>query len=461
MARPAPAPLSRPPGQPAERARVLFLVILLATSTACNSVKARSPRLRNALRDRLEVFETVRPPTFPWAAVLVREGLVELAEKDPASAVTRLEDALRHQPHPEGLLALAEVSFRAGLEREALHPAESLPWFRDTAALATLALQNQGTTRPDLATNLHNQAVARLLRHAQHVAHREDQHWQCVLEQIGLALSSSTPDLAPARFSRLILADDVRVVGMDHVYRNDGLGVPIVAQRTVAGAASPDPLDRFHPRELKSAATAVVTLDSGIDERNWRRKPFSLKLFDAFLDRSVLIGDQAVTLAGDRTTPLALQVADGNLPNLEFTGLFDSEFRRKGIEAGLYMLRAYEPGKIPVILVHGLFSSPRAFVQTMNEMNNDPVISAKYQFWVFLYPTGQMIPASARQLRTSLNRVRQTLDPNHADAALDRMVLVGHSMGGLLSKMMVQDSGPTLWNAAFRRRKFGKPSSSR
>jgi hypothetical protein len=78
---------------------------------------------------------------------------------------------------------------------------------------------------------------------------------------------------------------------------------------------------------------------------------------------------------------------------------------------------------------------------------------------MFIYPTGQPIPTSAAQLRESLVRVRGSLDPQHTDAALDRMVLVGHSMGGLLSKMMVQDSGTELWDAVITvpRNRFKAP----
>jgi pimeloyl-ACP methyl ester carboxylesterase len=112
------------------------------------------------------------------------------------------------------------------------------------------------------------------------------------------------------------------------------------------------------------------------------------------------------------------------------------------------MSRPYEPGKIPVIFVHGLVSSPRAWVKTINELENTPLIESRYQFWVFLYPTGLPIPSSARRLRESLERVRNVVDPLHSDPALDRTVLVGHSMGGVLSKMMAQRTGSTLWNAA-------------
>ncbi len=142
-----------------------------------------------------------------------------------------------------------------------------------------------------------------------------------------------------------------------------------------------------------------------------------------------------------------MQVARSPLAALEWTGLFDSNFERRGLEAALYMLRPYEHGKIPVVFVHGLASSPRAWVQTINELQNNPSIAAHYQFWMFLYPTGQPIPGSADQLRRSLIKARETFDPRQSDATLDRMVLVGHSMGGLLSKMMVQDSGLALWDA--------------
>jgi hypothetical protein len=101
-----------------------------------------------------------------------------------------------------------------------------------------------------------------------------------------------------------------------------------------------------------------------------------------------------------------------------------------------------------VVFVHGLISSPRAWVQTINELRNAPALAAQYQFWLFLYPTGKPIPASAARLRDSLVQARDALDPNHADSAFDRMVLIGHSMGGLLSKMMAQNSELALWDSA-------------
>ena len=109
------------------------------------------------------------------------------------------------------------------------------------------------------------------------------------------------------------------------------------------------------------------------------------------------------------------------------------------------MLRPYAPGKIPLVFVHGLASSPVAFVQAINEFQNDPVLSARYQFWMFVYPTGRPIVRSALRLREALGRAEAAYG---ADPAFRRMVVVGHSMGGILAHMVASDSGREVWDAA-------------
>lgn len=81
----------------------------------------------------------------------------------------------------------------------------------------------------------------------------------------------------------------------------------------------------------------------------------------------------------------------------------------------------------------------------MNGLMDDPWIRQNYEFWFARYPTGKGFLHNARDLRDSLERVRQTLDPSDTDPGLDRMVLVGHSMGGILSTMLTHDSGDRFW----------------
>jgi pimeloyl-ACP methyl ester carboxylesterase len=112
---------------------------------------------------------------------------------------------------------------------------------------------------------------------------------------------------------------------------------------------------------------------------------------------------------------------------------------------GLSLLSPYRRGRIPVILIHGLWSSPWSWSPMVEALEADPALRDRYQFWTFGYSTGDPIPYSAWLLRRDLDEARRRFDPDRTDAAFDRMVIVGHSMGGLLAKMMVQDSGSRLW----------------
>ena len=113
---------------------------------------------------------------------------------------------------------------------------------------------------------------------------------------------------------------------------------------------------------------------------------------------------------------------------------------------GLYMVQPYEPGKIPVLMVHGLWSSPMTWMEMFNDLRSQPEIRDRYQFWFYLYPTGQPFWLSAAQLRRDLAKVREVLDPQHQEPALDQMVLIGHSMGGLVSRLQTVESGDDFWN---------------
>ena len=110
------------------------------------------------------------------------------------------------------------------------------------------------------------------------------------------------------------------------------------------------------------------------------------------------------------------------------------------------MVEAFDPHKIPVVMVHGLWSSPMTWMEMFNDLLAYPEIRSNYQFWFYLYPTGQPFWKSADQMRSDLAEVRQTLDPRSDNPVFDQMVLVGHSMGGLVSMMQTLDSGNDFWS---------------
>ena len=98
-----------------------------------------------------------------------------------------------------------------------------------------------------------------------------------------------------------------------------------------------------------------------------------------------------------------------------------------------------------MVLVHGTASSPARWAELINELENDPRFWENYEIWLFMYNTGNPIAYSAMLLRDALSQLVKVLDPDGKDTGLKRMVVIGHSQGGLLTKMTVIDSGMHLW----------------
>jgi pimeloyl-ACP methyl ester carboxylesterase len=112
---------------------------------------------------------------------------------------------------------------------------------------------------------------------------------------------------------------------------------------------------------------------------------------------------------------------------------------------GLSLLGSYERGKVPAVFVHGLWANPCSWAPMIESLEADPALRERYQFWTFGYSTGDPLPYSAHLFRNDLDAARRKFDPERSDRAFDQMVIIGHSMGGLLTKMMVQDTGNRLW----------------
>jgi pimeloyl-ACP methyl ester carboxylesterase len=101
-----------------------------------------------------------------------------------------------------------------------------------------------------------------------------------------------------------------------------------------------------------------------------------------------------------------------------------------------------------VVFVHGTASSIVRWAEMYNRLLADPEIRSRYQFWFFQYDSGNPIALSALRLRQELTAAVARLDPDGKDEAMRRMVLIGHSQGGLLVKMQAIDSGDRLYAQA-------------
>ena len=146
---------------------------------------------------------------------------------------------------------------------------------------------------------------------------------------------------------------------------------------------------------------------------------------------TVRAGQLRYQLAADWSAALETYWSLTRIKKDRWLGLFRPQKLRN--TTGLYSIQPYHPGRIPVILTHGLASTASTFDNLVNRLVSDPFIHQNYQFWYFNYPTGLAWTISAREYRESIENLRREVDPQRQNRNWDNMVVVGHSMGGLIT----------------------------
>jgi len=231
---------------------------------------------------------------------------------------------------------------------------------------------------------------------------------------------------APNYFTSFELEQQIKEKLIRKENMHQGVGGALVGVRLV------NPPEKFAPRR-GITAPVTATLD-------FHAKDATLALRRPAKQLTANVEGKVRPLAANFSAPLSYYPPPGNLM---FTGLFGG-FNSKSYPApiGLYFLQPYDPDRIPLVFVHGLFSTPWTWVETINGVQADPEIRKHYQFWIFAYPTGNPILYSALRLREELAKADQ-LYPNHKP-----YVVVGHSMGGMLTHDQVVTVNEGMWEKA-------------
>ncbi len=457
---PAPANLHPTTRQISGRFRlVVFLLLLSSLVSGCSITSNKWVALRstprNPLTDSLGLLTRQGPkPTERTVQLLRRYNLHAYLEGDRRELLARLNEVDSRNPSRENVYAQAELAYVAGKRAErSQHSSEALEYYGAAVLHSYRYLFDEKYTTasnpydPEFrrACDLYNAALEGALR----IVQAQDSLRPGTIQNIKTAnhdcrieVRLKSNDWHAEDIDHFEFVTDYEVHGLRNHYHNFGLGVPLIAVRRKHEGM--DPREEYYPDDLSFPVTAFLRVDLAAASKNADQSAV-LELFDPLNQPTVKVANQNVPLETDLSTPLAHTLSQPALDDtrLSTLGLLKPEKVKQA--QGLYMLEPFQEDKIPVVMVHGLWSSPVTWMEMFNDLRSDPQIRKYYQFWFYMYPTGQPFWFSAAQMREDLASMRQKVDPEGRFPALDQTVLVGHSMGGLVSKLQTVDSGNDFW----------------
>jgi pimeloyl-ACP methyl ester carboxylesterase len=405
-------------------------------------------------RDLARSAVSTGEPSWPTRNVLFERGLFEPYAERPEEALAELHRTMvAWKGDPDLLFALAELSLLHGKatgQREYHLAAAVYAW-------ALLFPEGSGPApgrfdpRLRIAADIYNWSITQgfTAEDGSEVVPRSGT-FELPFGPLAVAFDPASLRAGERELHQLVPAAELAVHGMAMRYRWPGLGAPLAAATRPVEGAKPG-RDLVAPR-LRVPLTALLRIP------NARRalvqgQPLTatLELHLAWSGESVAIAGEQVPLENEPTAALALTFTGIPIVELETLGLLGritGAFRNR---PPLVSTTPYQTGLIPVVFVHGTGSSIVRWAEMYNRLLADAEIRRRYQFWFFQYDSGNPIALSSLHLRESLTGAIARLDPEGKDPALRRMLLVGHSQGGLLVKMQIISSGDRFWSAASRK----------
>ncbi len=433
------------------RIQFLFAVIVLpALLTACESpvgVTRVGPDFvhQELTRNVLSAHE----PSEASTNVLGQHNLLEQFQHEPEVALAALHEIYTQGPGGANeAFALSELSFMNAerTRKRSLYLASALYAYAFLFPDNAEEVPNPFDRRFRVACDLYNRGLTEGFKSSDktEVELRAGSH-ELPFGRLEVDFSEDQLIWIDRRLEHFIPVAEVEVRGLRNRYRLSGIGAPLAAGQV--------PLHEEKGFQvgpaIKVPVTAVLRVDHPRRQLTDGRVHASLELHVALDTDSIQIGERRVPLEIETTSFLAYSLEDSPIWEHELAGFFSGGAARFPTQFGA--IEPYRPGRFPVVFVHGTASSVGRWAEMLNELMNDPRIGRRFQAWFFTYDTGNPIVYSAMQLRDALQAALEKVDPEQRDAALQHMVMIGHSQGGLLTKLLVVDTEDRLWNSISRK----------
>jgi pimeloyl-ACP methyl ester carboxylesterase len=386
--------------------------------------------------------------------VLLEADLATLYGDDPEKALERLHDlAVSGSGGPNELFAAAEASF--------LHAERTrqLPYYLVSTLYAWAYLFAEDPVevpspfdpRFRLAADIYNRGLTSALETAEgrNLAVRGGAFDLPFGRQLHIAFDPEQLHWRGRRMTGFAPVAELRVSGLQGYYSERGIGAPLAAKLAPLTDEA-RPKDLLAP-ELTIPVTVILRLPHSRSRLAWDPLEGVLEVRGPEANDAVQIDGQAVPLETEFTAVLAYSLADSPIWSQEYQRFFQPLKFGRDDDALLYASVPHRPGRIPVVFVHGTASSFGRWAEMYNRLAADRRLRDRYEFWFFSYNSGAAVSWSSMLLREALRRAVNLLDPSGTDPGMQHMVVIGHSQGGLLTKMTAIDSGSRFWDLNWRK----------
>lgn len=418
-------------------------LLLLAGCISSPTVKRVHPDYwARELSENALTSERVSEPT---AAYLALRGWEGKSLRRPVPILQALRGELLENPDRAGLIPYSEFAYLAGCRAKG--DSEKTKYFL-SAARAAYAAMFDGRMGPPMdpmdpnlrfVADLYNYSLSQLADLLLNPGGATWKSRRIPVVEGWVTLSPRDETRTVAAFSKVFVGFHHKTDALRLPSRRRGLGVPVVTVSKPVVLV--EGREYLHPPVYQVGVNPMTLLVRFSD--SWLESGESLT---AQVEWRHSLSETHIEVEGVRV-PLE---AD---PSLSLSLLYDRRSQYRGMlrmpsllwsdsivaDRGLFLLEPYDPGKIPVVLTHGLMDSPLTWVPMLNALLGDPVISQRYQFWLFFYPTMNPILQSASELRYSLTALCGNV-AGEGEGWRD-MVLIGHSMGGLITRLLITPSG--------------------
>jgi pimeloyl-ACP methyl ester carboxylesterase len=447
--------MRRPPQSPRHRIAALLGLLVALVLTACSApIRVDRVDLRAAYQEINRTALSSDQLSEATRTVLRRAALLDTFDAAPDTAIAALRaQAIATGMHWPDLYALAELNYEQGRRTQSTPMLLASVLYAYAVLFPADAADRPSPYNPQFvhANDFYNLALTQVLSGtgAEGTATLQSGRYPLPFGTLDVTVDEASLKTAGGRqMQSFVPTMNLRVEGFQNDYRSNGLGAPLAAGL----APSPQPqTGLILPRHLRVPTSAVLRMDDPRRQLMGTELTAQLAVYSIYDTQSVRIGAYDVPLEYDQTAVRALFTTEGAIWNTELSGLLHNSFGDPAKTDHLFALEPHRQGRIPVVLVHGTASSPVRWADMINDLLEDKEIRDHYEFWLFSYNTGNPIPLSANILRTALTRAVQSLGGVQADPALGRMVVIGHSQGGLLTKFIAIDSGTRIWDAVSSR----------